>query len=93
LEELIIAAKEDHYFEAIQPQLDLLKSKIEQEKMNDLLKFKEEISQFLANEIVSRYYYQKGRIINQLSYDPDIKAAIKIITDQNQYNSILNSKK
>ncbi len=93
LAELILAAKEDHYFEAIQPQLDLLKTKIEQEKMNDLIKFKEEISQFLANEIVSRYYYQKGRIINQLSYDPDIKAAIKIITDQNQYNSILNSKK
>ncbi len=93
LEALILASKEDHYFEAIQPQLDLLKSKIEQEKMNDLIKFKVEISQFLANEIVSRYYYQKGRIINQLSYDPDIKAAIKIITDQNQYNSILNSKK
>jgi carboxyl-terminal processing protease len=93
LAELILAAKEDHYFEAIQPQLDLLKTKIEQEKMNDLIKFKEEISQFLANEIVSRYYYQKGRIINQLSYDPDIKAAIKIITDNNQYNSILNGKK
>ncbi|MBP1673646.1 MAG: C-terminal processing peptidase [Bacteroidetes bacterium] len=93
LAELILAAKEDHYFEAIQPQLDLLKTKIEQEKMNDLLKFKEEISQFLANEIVSRYYYQKGRIVNQLSYDPDIKAAIKIITDSNQYNTILNGKK
>jgi carboxyl-terminal processing protease len=93
LEEIISVAKEEKYYGALQSNLDLLKSKIEQEKLNDLIKFKEEISQFLANEIVSRYYYQKGRIVNQLSYDPDIKEAIKVITDTERYKSILTGKK
>ena len=53
---------------------------------------KKEICEYLASEIAVRYYYQKGRIINQLSIDPDINTAKEILHDRNRYNSILNIK-
>lgn len=93
LEELITVSKQEKYYEEVNPLIEQLKSKIVQEKEKDLLKFKEEISQYLANEIVARYYFQKGRIINQLSYDPDIKMAKQILMDSVRYKSILSGKK
>lgn len=93
LEELITVAKQEKYYEEVNPLIEQLKTKIVQEKEKDLLKFKEEISQYLANEIVARYYFQKGRIINQLSYDPDIKMAKQILMDSVRYKSILSGKK
>ena len=93
LEELITVSKQEKYYEEVNPLIEQLKSKIVQEKEKDLLKFKEEISQYLANEIVARYYFQKGRIINQLSYDPDIKMAKQILMDSVRYKSILSDKK
>jgi carboxyl-terminal processing protease len=43
----------------------------------------------LREEIVSRYYYQNGRIEATLNGDPEIKRAIEVLNDENLYNSIL----
>lgn len=86
-------AGEEHYFEAVKSLYEEIQKKIEEEKANDLIKFKEEISQFLAGEIILRYYYQKGRIMNSLSYDPDIKEAVSILRNTAKYKSILSGKK
>ena len=45
-------------------------------------KFKPEIVEILENEIVSRYYYQKGRAENLFKHDEDIFKAIEVLTDQ-----------
>ena len=42
-------------------------------KKNDLINNKEEIKQYISEEIVSRYYYQEGRIKERLKYDKDIE--------------------
>ena len=55
-----------------------------------LLNNKKEISEYIASEIVSRYYYQKGRIQQDLKNDIDVKKAIQILTDIEEYNKILN---
>ena len=57
----------------------------------ELLKHKEEIKEVLENEIVSRYYYQEGRVINSFKYDPAVKKAIEILNDEIQYNKVLNN--
>jgi carboxyl-terminal processing protease len=54
-----------------------------------LYRFKEEIKEILENEIVSRYYFQKGRIENAFAYDTDIKKASEILNDNKQYTQIL----
>lgn len=93
LEELKKSAVSEKYFDAIEPLYTNIKHKIEEEKANELVKFKEEISQYLASEIVMRYYYQKGRIMNSLSHDPDILQAKKILRDSSRYKTILAAKK
>lgn len=92
LEELKKTAEDDKVFKNIEAYYNQLKSKLEEEKSQDLQKFKDEISKYLASEIVVRYYYQKGRILNLLSDDKDIAVAKSILKDQARYKSILSPK-
>jgi carboxyl-terminal processing protease len=92
LEKLTEVATEEQYLEKIDPIIKQLNQAIEEEKERDLIKYQEEISQYLSMEIVTRYYYQKGKIVNQLVYDPDLKVAKQILLDQKRYQSILSGK-
>ena len=92
MKDLKEAAEYDNYFEKIEPLYHQLEEQLEREKRADLQTHKKEICEYLASEIAVRYYYQKGRIINQLSIDPDINTAKEILHDRNRYNSILNIK-
>ena len=44
----------------------------------------------LEDEIIGRYYYQKGKIEHSLIEDPFIIEAVEILNDQTRYKSILN---
>ena len=46
----------------------------------------------LKSEILSRYYYQKGRIEGSLVHDKDVLKAVEILTDKAQYQKILTKK-
>lgn len=92
LKDLKEVSTDEHFFEKIQPLFEQLEQKVKEEKGSDLTTYQEEISEFLASEIAVRYYYQKGRIINQLSIDPDIKVAKEVLKDTARYNSILKIK-
>lgn len=93
LESLKKAAVEDKVFADIETYFNQLKSKLEEEKSQDLIKYKKEICDYLASEIAVRYYYQKGRIMNMLSTDPDVETAKKVLLDQARYKNILAPKK
>lgn len=93
LKELKEAAMAEKYFSAIESLYKEITDKIAKEKSMDLIKFKDEISQYLGSEIAVRYYYQKGRIINSLTSDPDVKYAKDILLDQPKYKAILSGKK
>ena len=62
---------------------------LESNKEDDLNKFSSEIIELLTGEIVSRYYYQKGRIIANLQFDKDVKEAIGVLQDKKRYDNIL----
>ena len=93
LADLKKSAQEEHLFETIEPLYNEIKAKIKNEKTNELQKFKEEIASYLASEIATRYYYQKGRIISLLASDLDVIEAKKILRDSSKYKSILSNKK
>ncbi|MDR1345970.1 MAG: S41 family peptidase [Bacteroidales bacterium] len=92
LKELKKTAMREKYFSAVEPLYNEMKNKIEADKKSDLMKYKDEIKQYLASEIVARYYYQKGRIINNLMNDPDISMARNLLSDKASYNRILSGK-
>ena len=75
--------------ELIEQEFTLLLEKIKSNKKNDLQNSKKELKEFLANEIVSRYYYQEGRIIERLQHDKDIEEALRLLDNLEEYQSIL----
>jgi carboxyl-terminal processing protease len=89
LKELEKTAEKEKYFQEMKNEFEALRSKLENNKKEDLKKFKPEIKQIMENEIVSRYYYQKGRIVYSLNTDPDVKKAIEVLSDSTLYSSVL----
>ncbi len=89
LKDLEDSAKEEKYLEVIQEDLDNLTSKIKHDKQKDLYKFQEEIEQLLEYEIVSRYFYQTGRIQESLEDTKEIKAALEVFADADKYKQLL----
>ena len=75
----------------ISEEFNLLIEKIKLNKENDLGNNKEEIKEFLSNEIVSRYYYQEGRIIDRLKHDKDIDEALRLFKNMDEYHSLLKT--
>jgi carboxyl-terminal processing protease len=90
LSELKEVAIEENYFEDIDEEFNALQAVLIANKKDDIAKNKEEIKKIIRIEIVSRYYYQKGKIISSLSDDDDVAKAIEVINDQDTYFSILD---
>lgn len=89
LEKMKKTAEEEGYYADVKAEYEALLSKVTPSKERDLEKFKEEINDLLSNEIVSRYYYQKGRAEQAFQLDPDVQKAIEILNNPKQYNTIL----
>ncbi len=81
--------KDEKYFNDVKSEYEALKLKLTHNKKGDLTKFKDEISYILENEIVSRYYYQKGQIEDLLKHDVVLDEAIKTLSNNKLYQSIL----
>ena len=75
--------------EQMQAAIDALESEFVKHKADDLHRYKDQIKDFLKAEIVTRYYYQKGRIKSDLKDDKDLAAAIDVLKDKERYQSIL----
>ncbi len=89
LADLKTAATKEKQFGEIQNEYDALKAKMADSKKNDLQIHKDEIKQVLENEIVSRYFYEKGRYEANFKYDKELAQAIKIMQDKEVVASIL----
>lgn len=83
-------AEDENYLEDVKAEYEALMEKLKPSKDRDLAKFKGEIIDILEDEIIGRYYYQKGRIKHSLRDDPFILEAVEILNDTQRYKTILN---
>jgi len=90
LERLNESADREDYKSALEAILNDMKEEIAQEKKKDLDKNRSEIEEMLKIEIITRYYYQKGKMESSLVNDPEITEAVSIINDKSLYSSILD---
>jgi len=90
LDQLLEVAKKEKYYDISKDEFETLKVKLGHNLDQDLEHFKPEISELLADEIISRYYYQKGAIKAALRDDSDIKKALGIINTPESYASIFD---
>ena len=68
-----------------------LEKKLNHDLERDLDYFSGDIKKMIASEIIKRYYYQRGNIIQQLKDDDGLKEAVKILTDPAKYKEMLSA--
>jgi carboxyl-terminal processing protease len=84
-EELVKLAKREKYYGLAEKEFEALKTKLEPDFAKDAEQFSEEIKELLKDEIVSRYYYQKGAIKAALQDDKGVKKAIDELNSPTAY--------
>ncbi len=82
-------AEKEGFYEDSKAEYDALMARVVPSKDRDLEKFRSEIKYLLENEIISRYYYQKGRAIDAFRNDLYVEKALEILKTRSTYNTIL----
>ena len=89
LEKLAKTIKIEGYDEISKEGLESLRIALEPHLDKDLQVFKKEISELITQEIVKRYYFQKGEIQVALKDDKILEKAIEVLNDDNNMRKIL----
>ncbi|HEY0608505.1 MAG TPA: S41 family peptidase [Chitinophaga sp.] len=90
LENFQATARKEKYYDAVSKEFEALQQKIRHDKKQDLLKNKAEIRRLLEEEIVNRYYLQKGRIERSLSWDNEVTEAVTLLHTPTRYQQLLH---
>lgn len=90
VEELLSTAEKDKVSSQTIDEIKRAKDLLMADKQNDIYKFKDEIKELLKSEIVSRYYYQKGRTEVALENDTELDRAVEILNNTKEYKKILS---
>jgi carboxyl-terminal processing protease len=68
---------------------EILTKLIENQKDEKIEESQQEIKEFLEQEIIGRYFFQKGKIISRMKYDEVLKKAVEIINNQKEFTKHL----
>ena len=93
LKELVKTAKAEGYYEEAKETFDLLESKLRHDVATDIEKHQNVIRQMLELDIITAYYYQAGSIESGLRYDKQVKEAIRLLQQPEEYKKLLMPKK
>ena len=77
IKDLREVAKQEKYDDAIEQQLKEMESRLATEKESDLHKHRDEVSDMLKAEILTRYYYDQGRLKGALKSDKVVLRAVE----------------
>ncbi len=69
---------------------ELIRDKINQEKVALLSNDQDKILDILSYKIINRYYYKEGEYQRKVKKDPYIQEAVNVLKDTLKYQSILN---
>ncbi len=87
---LIEVAKQERSFDELQPQLTSLEKQIEQSRSEDLVRYKNEITQMLSEEIAFHYGLTKARVEQSLPFDKAVTEASRLLHEDSQYKMLLS---
>jgi len=89
LNELITNAKKEKYYDIHKELFNDLEKDITHNIDQDLKMFRNEITDLLEDEIISRYFYEGGAIEWTIKKDDQIMKARDILSNKEEYNAIL----
>lgn len=85
-----IAEFEGYMTEAAE-EFKALEKKLNHNLDRDLDYFAKPIKEYISQEIVTRYFYQRGAVMERLKDDTDLEEAIKVLQNPVRYREILSA--
>lgn len=85
-----IVKTEGYMNDSVEAQFAVLEGMLKHNLDHDLDINRKAIEEILAPEIIKRYYYQRGEIIENLKHDETLDRAAEILNDRQRYNSLLS---
>lgn len=86
-------AEFEGYLEGAKDEFAALEKKLQHNLDLELDRFAKDIKPLIAEEIVKRYYYEKGSVQETLKEDEGLKKAIELLQKPEEYAGILTVKK
>ncbi len=90
LKKLTEVAHQEKYYNDLKNSIEQLQHQIKESKKNDLVIYKEQIKTLLEEEIVARYYLEKGAVESRFKNDVEIKKSIDLLHNLAEYKKILS---
>lgn len=85
------AAEFEGYLSDASEEFNNLEKKLSHNLDRDLDYFAKDIKNMIAVEIIKRYYYKRGSVIQQLKDDKDLQAAVEVLKDPVKYKAMLTA--
>lgn len=85
------AENEGYMNDSIKAQFNVLEGMLKHNLDHDLDNNRRAIEEILAGEIIKRYYYQQGQVIEALKRDETLDSAAVILNDINRYKALLSA--
>lgn len=82
-------AEFEGYMENAKEEFAALEKKLQHNLDLELDRFAKDIKPLIAEEIVKRYYFEKGAVQETLKDDADLKKAIEVLQQLEEYNKVL----
>ena len=91
--ELVKTAKFEGYYEGAKAAFDSLESKLNHDVAFALDRNEKVVRQILESDIIAAYYYQAGAIEAGLNYDNQLKEAVRLLKNPEEYKKVLAPQK
>lgn len=91
LKSLKEVAEFEGYMEGAAEEFKALEKKLNHNLDRDLDYFAKQIKGYIAQEIVTRYFYQRGAAMERLKEDEYLEKAIEVLHDAGRYKQILSA--
>lgn len=85
------AEVEGYMNDSIKNQFSILERMLKHNLNHDLDNNRQAIEEILAGEIIKRYYYQEGQVIESLKRDATLDSAAVILNNANRYKELLSA--
>ena len=82
-------AEFEGYMEGAAEEFAALEKKLQHNLDLELDRFAKDIKPLIAEEIVKRYYFEKGAVQESLKDDPDLKKALEVLQQPEEYKKLL----
>ncbi len=90
LQRLKTTAKAERLYDELKTPIDQLQTLLAESRKNDLNTYKEELRKLLEEEIVGRYFMERGKVEVTFKDDPEIRKSVEVLLASAQYNKILS---